>query len=70
MKQYKAIISSDPILPREYIVNSSSAMKAAQAYGRAEGGEIVTVTTVKSGRILSRVRWTPEDGGRYYRCEI
>ena len=70
MKQYKAIIESNNTDAREYIVDSKSAMKAAQAYGRAEGGEIVTVTTVKSGRILSRVRWTPEDGGRYYRCEI
>ena len=70
MKQYKAIIESDNADSREYIVDSSSAMKAAQEYGRAEGGEVVTVTTVKSGRVLSRVRWTPEDGGRYYRCEV
>ena len=70
MKQYKAIIESNSADAREYIVSSSSAMKAAQEYGRAEGGEVVTVTTVKSGRILSRVRWTPEDGGRYYRCEV
>lgn len=70
MKQYKAIVESNCFSPREYIVSSSSAMKAAQEYGRAECGEIVTVTTVKSGRVLSRVRWTPEDGGRYYRCEV
>lgn len=70
MKQYKAIIESNNMDSREYIVDSKSAMKAAQAYGRCEGGEIVTVTTIKSGRVLSRVRWTPEDGGRYYRCEI
>lgn len=67
---YKAIIESNNTESREYIVDSKSAMKAAKAYGRAEGGEVVTVTTVKSGRVLSRVRWTPEDGGRYYRCEI
>lgn len=70
MKQYKAIIESNSADAREYIVSSSSAMKAAQEYGRCEGGEVVTVTTVKSGRVLSRVRWTPEDGGRYYRCEV
>ena len=70
MKQYKAIITSNSADAREYIVDSKSAMKAAQTYGRAEGGEIVTVTTVKSGRILSRVRWTPEDGGKYYRVEF
>ena len=70
MKQYKAIIESNSADAREYIVSSASAMKTAQEYGRAEGGEVVTVTTVKTGRVLSRVRWTPEDGGRYYRCEI
>ena len=70
MKQYKAIIESNSADAREYIVSSSSAMKAAQEYGRCEGGEIVTVVTVKSGRILSRARWTPEDGGRYYRVEV
>ena len=70
MKQYKAIIESNSADAREYIVSSASAMKAAQEYGRAEGGEVVTVTTVKSGRVLSRVRWTPEDGGRYYRCDV
>ena len=70
MKQYKAIITSNSSDAREYIVSSSSAMRAAQEYGRCEGGEVVTVTTVKSGRDVSRVRWTPEDGGRYYRCEI
>ena len=67
---YKAIITSNSTDAREYIVDSKSAMKAAQEYGRAEGGEIVTVTTVKSGRVLSRVRWTPEDGGKYYRVEV
>ena len=70
MKQYKAIITSNSADAREYIVSSKSAMKAAQEYGRAEGGEVVTVTTVKTGRIISRVRWTPEDGGRYYRVSV
>ena len=70
MKQYKAIITSNSADAREYIVDSKSAMKAAQEHGRCEGGEIVTVTTVKSGRVLSRVRWSPEDGGKYYRVEV
>lgn len=67
---YKAIITSNNTDSREYIVSSASAMKAAQEHGRCEGGEVVTVTTIKSGRVLYRVRWTPESGGRYYRCEI
>ena len=70
MKRYLALIRSNSSLPRAHIVSSSSAMKVAQEYGRAEDGEVVTVTTIPSGRILSRVRWTPEDGGRYYRCEV
>ena len=70
MKQYKAIITSNNTDSREYIVDSSSAMKAAQEYGRAEGGEVVRVVTIRSGRALSEVRWTPEDGGHYYRCEV
>ena len=70
MKQYKAIITSNSADAREYIVDSKSAMKAAQTYGRAEGGEVVRVVTIRSGRVLSEVRWTPEDGGHYYRCEV
>ena len=67
---YKAIIESNNTDSREYIVGSKSAMKAAQEYGRCEGGEVVRVVTIRSGRVLSEVRWTPEDGGHYYRCEV
>ena len=70
MKNYKVIIHSDSTDSREYIVGSKSALKAAQAYGRADGGEVVRVVTIRSGRVLSEVRWTPEDGGHYYRCEV
>ena len=70
MKQYKTIIESNNMDSREYIVDSKSAMKAAQEYGRCEGGEVVRVVTIRSGRVLSKVRWTPEDGGHYYRCEV
>ena len=68
--KYKAVVSSDSFSPREYAVTSKSAMKAAQEYGRCEGGEVVRVVTIRSGRVLSEVRWTPEDGGHYYRCEV
>ena len=70
MKNYKVIIYSDSMDSREYVANSSSAIKAAQEYGRGEGGEVVRVVTIRSGRVLSEVRWTPEDGGHYYRCEV
>lgn len=55
---------------RVYEVETKSAMKCAQEYGRCEGGEVVTVVTKKSGRILSCAMWTPEDGGKYFRAQI
>ena len=66
---YKCIITSDSSAGREYEVSTKSAYKAALELGRCEGGETVTITT-KSGRELSRVIWTPEDGGRYIRVNI
>lgn len=66
---YKCIITSNSSAGREYDVNTKSAMKAAQELGRCEGGETVTITT-KGGRELSRVIWTPEDGGQYIRVNI
>lgn len=66
---YKCIITSDSSAGREYDVNTKSAMKAAQEFGRCEGGETITITT-KGGRELSRVIWTPENGGRYIRVNI
>lgn len=66
---YKCIITSDSSSGREYDVNTKSAYKAAQELGRCEGGETVTITT-KGGRELSRVIWTPENGGRYIRVNI
>lgn len=66
---FKCIITSDSSAGREYDVSTKSAYKAALELGRCEGGETVTITT-KSGRELSRVIWTPEDGGRYIRVNI
>lgn len=65
---YKCIIWSDSSHAREYSVATKSAYKAAQKLGRCEGGEVVEVRTIKTNRLLSRARWTPEDGGRYYRA--
>lgn len=66
---YKCIIWSNSSHEREYDVATKSAYKAAQELGRCEGGEVVEIRN-QSGRVLSRARWTPEDGGKYYRCEI
>lgn len=65
----KCVIESNSSYPREYEVKTTSAMKCAAEFGRCDGGEIVTVYS-PSGKPLSQVRWTPEDGGRYYRCTI
>ena len=64
---YKCIIWSNSSNGREYDVNTKSAYKAAQKYGRCEGGEVVQIRTAPSGKVISEVRWTSEDGGKYYR---
>lgn len=64
---YKCIISSNCSDPREYEVQTKSAMKAAADLGRCEGGETVEIRTKRSNRIISSVSWTPEDGGHYFR---
>lgn len=67
IKMYKCIIWSNSSKGREYDVNTKSAYKAAQKYGRGEGGEVVQIRTMRSGKVISEARWTPEDGGKYYR---
>ena len=67
--KYICTIYSNSSTGREYETDSKSAMKAANLWGRCEGGEVVTVST-KSGRELSRVVWSPENGGRYVRVTV
>lgn len=67
---YICKVSSNSSRDRIYEVETKSAMKCAQKFGRCEGGETVTVMTKKSGKMLSCVMWTPEDGGKYYRAQI
>ena len=64
--KYIITIASNSTHERIYTTDSRSAMKAAEQYGRCEGGETVTVWT-KSGKALSQVQWSPEDGGKYWR---
>lgn len=61
MKTYICTVTSNSTSPREYTVSTRSAMKCADMYGRAEGGEVVTVCN-KSGRVLSRVDYYPGAG--------
>ena len=67
---YKCVIWSNSSGAREYTVTSRSAMRAAIELGRSEGGEVVQIETMTTGRIISRVQWTPEDGGKYIRVCI
>ena len=67
---YKCVIWSDSYYTREYIVASKSAMRAAARLGRCDGGEVVQIETMTTGRVLSRVQWTPEDGGKYIRVYV
>lgn len=50
-------------------VTTKSAMRCAFLYGSYGGDETITVC-YKSGKLISRVKWTPENGGRYYRVNI
>ena len=67
---YKCIIWSDNNRGREYTVATRSAMCAAREYGRCAYGEIVQIETLVSGRVISRVQWTPDNGGRYVRVTV
>ena len=67
---YKCVIWSDSTHEREYTVTSKSAMRAAMELGRCEGGEVVQIETLTTGRILSRVQWSPKNGGKYIRVCI
>jgi hypothetical protein len=64
---YKCIIWSNSSNGKEYDVNTKSAYKAALTYGRCESGEVVQIRAMRSGKVISEVRWTAENGGKYYR---
>lgn len=69
MKKYVCHIWSNSSNGRRYDVTTSSAKKCAVEFGRCEFGEVVSVCTA-GGREVSRVAWTCEDGGKYFRCCI
>ncbi len=69
MRTYICKIESNSSYTREYEVETSSAINAAKKLGRCEDGEAIQITN-KSGRVISEARWTSEDGGKYYRCNI
>lgn len=57
---YICKITSNSTHPREYEVDTKSAVKCADLYGRADGGEVVTVYT-KGGKAISSVSWSAEE---------
>ncbi len=54
---------------REYKVHTRSAMVCADKYAAYGVDQVVTVKTT-GGKTISQVRWTPEGGGKYYRCVV
>lgn len=66
---YYCIIWSNNSYGRLYEVETKSAMKCASMFGRCEGGEVVSVCR-QNGHILSRVVWSPENGGEYVRVTV
>lgn len=66
MSRYICTVWSPSTYAREYTVTTSSAYKAAQDFGRGEGGEVVEITRPRSGRVVSAAMWSSE-GRRYYR---
>lgn len=69
MKKYIITVVSNSTNEREYETSSRSAMRAAEQFGRCEGGERVTVWT-RGGKAISRAVWSSEDGGKYIRVQI
>ena len=67
--KYICTITSNFSNGRQYDVDTKSAMKCAESYGRCEGGEEIAVST-KSGKPISKVIWTPENGGQYIRVVL
>ena len=67
MPKYKCVIYSDSSFPREYEVDSMSAMKAAKELGRCEFGEIVEIRRKKTDQLLARVGCETRFGPPYYR---
>lgn len=67
---YKCVIWSNNSNGREYKVRTRSAMCAAREYGRGEYGEIVQIETLTTRRVISRVQWTPDNGGGYVRVTV
>lgn len=65
---YVCYIKSNSSHGRTYDVETKSALKAAEMFGRCEGGETVTIYRKRSRKVIDRAMYTPEDGGYYYKA--
>lgn len=66
MPKYKCVIYSDSSNPREYEVDTMSAMKAAQELGRCEFGEVVEIRRKRTNQLLSCAVWETGYGRPQY----
>ena len=65
MAKYLCVIWSDSSYPRQYEVESTSAIKAAEQYGCGELGEVVSIARKRTWEVISRAAWD-EQTKRYY----
>ena len=59
MADYKCIVASNSTHDREYTIEHTDILQAAQDLGRAEGGETVTIYNA-TGDYLRRAIWDVE----------
>ena len=69
MRKYIVTIESAESYPVTYTMTTRSITRISARVGRCEYGETITVSNMH-GVPIARAMYTPEDGGRYYRCEL
>lgn len=69
MRKYIVTVESAESYPVTYTMTTRSIARIAAQLGRYEYGETITVTNMH-GAPIARAMYTPECGGRYYRCEL
>ena len=69
MRKYIVTIESAESYPVTYTMTTRSITRIAAQLGRCEYGETITISNMH-GVPIARAMYTPEDGGKYYRCEL
>lgn len=66
-RKYICTVDNDSLAyPREFEVETSSALKAARDHGYGEDSDVICIYT-KSGELISKAMWDIENK-KYYRC--